>query len=46
MNEYMEDRVVKNIFNSAINDSNILTKSLSAELHKKHSKNVNGEKLE
>ena len=46
MNEYIEDEVVKIIFiKSAGNDSDILTKSLSAELHKKHSKNVMAEKL-
>ena len=39
VNEYVEDRVVKIVFvMSAENDSNILTKNLSAELHEKHSK--------
>ena len=37
VNKYVEDRVVKIIFvKSADNDSNILMKSLSADLHEKH----------
>ena len=39
VNEYVENRIVKSIFmESAENDSNIVTKILSTELHKKHSK--------
>ena len=46
VNEYVEDDIVKIIFvNSTDNDSNIFTKNLSAELHKKHSKKMVGEKL-
>ena len=45
VNEYVEDRAVKIIFvKSADNDSNILTKNLSAELHEKHSRKMVGEK--
>ena len=41
VNEYVEDGVVKMIFvKSAKNDSNILTKSLSMELYKKHLKKM------
>ena len=41
VNEYVEDRVVKIVFvKSAENESDILTKNLSAELHEKHSKNM------
>ena len=37
----MKDRMVKIIFvKSADNDSNILTKKLSAELHQKHAKEM------
>ena len=40
VHEYMEDGVLNIIFvKSAENDSNVLTKMLSAELHKKNSKN-------
>ena len=47
LNEYVEDGLVETIFTkSAENDSNILTKNLGAELHKKHSKKMLGEKLE
>ena len=47
VNEYVEDGVVKIVFvESAENDSNILTKNLSAQLHDKHSKKMVGEKLE
>ena len=46
VNEYVEDRVIKIVFvKSAENDSNILTKNLSADLHEKHSKKMIGEKL-
>ena len=38
VNEYVEDGVFKKFFKLAHNDSNILTKKLSAELHDKHSK--------
>ena len=39
VNEYVEDGIVKIIFvKSGDNDSDILTKNLSAELHKKHSR--------
>ena len=45
-NEYIKDGVIKSIFvKSFKNDSNILTKNLSAELHQKHSKKLVGEKL-
>ena len=45
VNEYVEDGVVKIVFvKSADNDSDILTKNLSAELHEKHSKKMVGEK--
>ena len=41
VNEYVEDGVVKIVFvKSADNDSNILTKNFSAELHEKHSKKM------
>ena len=44
--KYIEDGVIKIIFvKSADNDSDILTKNLSTELHKKHSKKMVGEKL-
>ena len=46
VNEYVEDEIVKIIFvKSADNDSNILAKNLSAELHKKYSKKMVVEKL-
>ena len=46
MNEYVEDGVVKIAFVfSADNDSNILTKNLSSELHEKHSKKMVDKKL-
>ena len=45
MNEYAEDGVVKIIFvKFADNDSEILTKNLSAELYEKYSKKVLGDK--
>ena len=41
MNEYVEDGIVKIIFfKSADNDSNILTKNLSAALHEKHTRKM------
>ena len=41
MNEYVEDGVVKIAFvKSTYDDSNILTKNLSADLHEKHSKKM------
>ena len=41
VNGYVKDRMVKIIFvKSADNDSNILTKKLSAELHQKHAKEM------
>ena len=41
VNEYVEDGIVKIIFvKSADNDSNILTKNLSAELYKKHARKM------
>ena len=41
VNEYIEDRIVKLFFvKSADHGSDILTKNLSAKLHKKHSKMV------
>ena len=41
VNEYVEDRVVKIVFiKSADHESDILTKNLSAEHHKKHSKKM------
>ena len=41
VNEYVEDRVVKIGFvQSAENDSNILTKNLSAKLHDKYLKKM------
>ena len=41
VNEYVEDGVVKIIFvKSADNDSNILIKKISAELHEKHAKKM------
>ena len=46
VNEYVEDGAGKIILQSAENDSDILSKNLSAELHKKHSKKMVGEKLE
>ena len=45
VNEYVEDKVVKIILvKSTDNDSSILNKSLSTELHDKHSKKMVGEK--
>ena len=45
VNEYVENRMVTIIFVKPVdNDRNILTKNLSAELHKKHSKKMVGEK--
>ena len=47
INEYVEDGLIKIIFaKSAENDSKILTKNLSSELHEKNSKKMVGEKLE
>ena len=43
VNEYVEDGVVKIVFVKSVdNDNDILTKNLSAELHKKHSKKMVG----
>ena len=45
VNEYVEDGTVKIIFvKSADNNSDILTKNLSAELHNKHSRKMVVEK--
>ena len=45
VNEYVEDGVAEISFvKSAENDSNILTKNLSVELHEKHSKKLAFEK--
>ena len=45
MSKYDEDKVVKIVFvKSADNDSNILTKNLSANVHEKHSKKMLFEK--
>ena len=45
VNEYVEDGVVKKVFvKSADNDSDILTKMISTELHEKHSRKMVGEK--
>ena len=45
VNEYVEDGIVKIIFvKLADNDSNILTKNLSAELHEKHGRKMVVEK--
>ena len=45
VNEYVEVRIVNIIFvKSTDNDSNILTKNLSTEIHKKHSKKMVDEK--
>ena len=41
---YIEDGVVKIVFvKCADNDSNVLTKNLSADLHENHSKKMVGE---
>ena len=41
VNEYVKDRIMKIIFvKFTDDDSNILTKNLSAELHKKHLKKM------
>ena len=41
MNEYVEDGIVEIIsVKSADNESDILTKNLSAELHEKHTKTM------
>ena len=41
VNEYMEDGIVKIVFvKSAENDIDILTKTLSGDLHEKHSKKM------
>ena len=45
VNECVEDSIVKIIFESADNDSDILTKNLNAELHEQHSKTMVVEKL-
>ena len=40
-NKHVEDGIVKKIFvKSADNDSNILTKNLSADIYEKHSKKM------
>ena len=45
VNENVEDEDVKIFFvKSAENDSDILTKNLSTELHEEHSKKIVGEK--
>ena len=45
MNKYVEDKIVKIIFaQSADDDSNILTKNLSAKLHEKHLMKLVGQK--
>ena len=45
VNEYVEDGIVKIIFvKSADNESDILTKNLSAELHEKHARKMVVEK--
>ena len=45
VNKYVKDGVVKIVFvTSADNDSNILTKNLSVELHEKHCKKIMVEK--
>ena len=45
VNEYAEDGILKIIFvKSADNDSDILTKNLSADLHEKHAKMIMIEK--
>ena len=46
VNEYVENGIVKIIFKSDENDCNIITKNLSAPLHKRHVKKMVGEKLE
>ena len=47
VNKYVEDAAVKIIFvQSAENDSDILTKNLSVELHEKHLRKMIGEKFE
>ena len=46
VNEYVEEGMIKIIFVMfADNESNVLTKNLRAELHKKHSKKMVGEKF-
>ena len=46
VNEYVEHEVVKIVFvKSAENDSNIITKNVSADLHEKHSKKMVAKKL-
>ena len=46
VNKYVEDGIFEISFvTSADNDSDILTKNLSAELYEKHSKKILGEKL-
>ena len=43
MNAYVENGIIKIVFVKSIeNDSNILTKNLSVELHEKHSKKMVG----
>ena len=45
INEFVKDGIVKRVFvKSAENDSNILTKILSTNLHEKHSKKMVVEK--
>ena len=46
VHQYVEDRIIKIVFvKSACNDSDILTKNLSTEMHEKHSKKMVDEKL-
>ena len=46
VNQYVEDGVDKMVFvKSTNNDSDILTKNLSAEIHEKHSNKTIGKKL-
>ena len=46
VNKYIEDGIVKIVFvKLAENNSNILTKNLSADLHEKYLKKMRGEKL-
>ena len=40
VNKHVEVGIVKIIFKSTDNDSNILTKNLSADLHEKHSRKM------
>ena len=45
VNEYVEDGIKIVFVKSAVNESNILTKNVSADLHKKQSKKMIGEKF-